>query len=89
MRGAAGVKLRSPISNSYLVTLGFGIEGINSSSDREMVIEALVDYIMGQTPNDDNFIDAVEKISASNYPNPFNPETTIEFSAKNLNLMQV
>ena len=45
-------------------------------TEGELMIRAIVWY---DTPNDDNVI-PVYTLSATNYPNPFNPETTISFS---------
>jgi len=42
----------------------------------ELMIRAIVEH---GTPNDDN-VAPVLTLDASNYPNPFNPETTISFS---------
>jgi flagellar hook assembly protein FlgD len=39
-------------------------------------------YSDGGSPNDENTIPVVKTELKGNYPNPFNPETTIRFSVK-------
>ncbi len=43
------------------------------------VIDVTVDYIHG---NDDNLISKYEDLQVTNYPNPFNPDTHIQFNLK-------
>ena len=45
-------------------------------TEGEIMIRAIVEY---DTPNNDNVV-PVYTLSATNYPNPFNPETTINYS---------
>ncbi len=43
----------------------------------------------GGVDNDENTVERVTDMEASNYPNPFNPRTTISFSIKDANIANV
>jgi len=59
--------LDNSLASSWHASSGIGTPGVQNSG--------------GATPNDDSYVEAV-KVTLSNYPNPFNPQTTIAFSTE-------
>ena len=77
-----GVDSDSPSENSYIdVGIGVGFEPFGNYFEGAMMIRAEVDSANALVSNDDIRPDVPELFELKqNYPNTFNPVTTIEFS---------
>jgi hypothetical protein len=71
------------IDSSKMVFFGFGFEAISNKSFRESTLQAILNYLDQPTAIDANDLAAQipqEFRLMQNFPNPFNPETTIRFA---------
>ncbi len=86
-RGAGVISIRPLQSDTArVVYFAFGFEGINSASDRNEVMQRVLEWLAGMlvgTGGNGPGAGGPELPAASmllqNYPNPFNPSTTIAF----------
>jgi len=64
------------------LTFGFPVEAISEATDREEVLTAVLEWfgVQGGVGTNDNNIVANDTRLIGNYPNPFNPETKINFN---------
>lgn len=75
--------------NTEIPSGDFSISGIvgQFNNDAQFTPRSLEDW--GPVPNDENQIDPVQTKLLGNYPNPFNPNTTIEFDLAKANDAQI
>jgi hypothetical protein len=61
-----------------IVFLGFGLESVNSVADRNLLMQRVLAWLVGAVGVDDGELPQPIAL-AQNVPNPFNPQTTINF----------
>lgn len=77
----AGVRVEDGGAGSKVVFLGFGFESIHTDAKRMSVIKTIIDYFSGTTSVATGHEgDPGGYELRQNFPNPFNPRTTLQFS---------
>jgi len=80
----AGVRYVSSTDNSKAIFLGFGAESINDPVRRQTLLSRIFNFFNSPytgVEDEEKDLKIPEKFELlHNYPNPFNPETTIAFS---------
>ena len=73
--------IKAELENYRLVYLAFGYEGIAETDQQTALMENALNWLLEITPAENVTAPIAQTgLQLSNYPNPFNPETTIEFS---------
>ena len=78
---AGTAAVRREVGAGKILFMGFGFEGITSTSARRSVMQRVVGYFDGSlSAGVSDEISPVKFHLDQNYPNPFNPSTTIAYS---------